>query len=90
MTDTTGKANGTAIRVISAQYKKCDSYKDNSGEVGTKHFVHENAPGVYRRKVSAQAGKTPSTLSIIYDHKRAQRELAFIKANRTLEEQRNG
>ena len=90
MTDTSGKTSGTATRAISEQYKECGRYSGGSGKADTQNFARDNTPGMYKRRITATAGKTPSVFSVVYDHKRAQRELAFIRANRALEEQRNG
>jgi ATP-dependent protease HslVU (ClpYQ) ATPase subunit len=90
MTDTTGKTSGTVTISISAKYEECETHKDKTVEIDTRSAVMDNVPIVYKRRITTAVGKVPSMLSVIYDHKRAQRELAFIKANQTLEEQRTG
>lgn len=90
MTDTTSGTASTAIVTITSQYETCDNYVDNSSNVDDTHIiVHDNTPGIFWRRIITTAGKIPSVFPVFYDHRRTQREIAYLKANQTLEEQRN-
>jgi len=88
MTNTSSVSTGTTSPSRDVKYESCErEYPASTEPTETQSPARDEVPVPYNRRVTVPA--SAREFPVMYNHKDAVRELAFIQANKTLEDQRN-